>query len=308
MSGADANRVYAIIEAGDGGLFSTDDGGLNWKRVSEDRNIRQRAFYYTRVYADPKARDTVYVLNVQFHKSTDGGKTFKPIRVPHGDNHDLWIAPDNPQRMVQANDGGANVSTNGGQSWTGQQYATAQFYNAFTTSDTPYMICGAQQDNTTACISSNGPASDFYPVGGGESGYIAQSNVDPDEFFAGSYGGMLTRFNRRTKVMRSVNIWPDNPMGYSAGDIRERFQWTYPIVFSPIEKGVLLRQFAAHLAQHHRRRALGEDQPGSHAPRSVDARPLRRTDHPGPDRRRDVRDRVHGGAVTARARRHLGGQ
>jgi photosystem II stability/assembly factor-like uncharacterized protein len=239
VSGADANRVYAIIESADGGLFSTDDGGLTWTRVSEDRNIRQRAFYYTRVYADPKARDTVYVLNVGFHKSTDGGKTFKPIRVPHGDNHDLWIAPDNPQRMVQANDGGANVSTNGGQSWTGQAYSTAQFYNAFTTTDTPYMICGAQQDNTTACISSAGPATDFYPVGGGESGYIAQSPVDPDEFFAGSYGGMLTRFNRRTKVMRAVNIWPDNPMGYSAGDIRERFQWTYPIVFSPLEKGVL---------------------------------------------------------------------
>jgi photosystem II stability/assembly factor-like uncharacterized protein len=239
VSGADANRVYAIIESADGGLFSTDDGGLTWKRVSEDRNIRQRAFYYTRVYADPKARETVYVLNVGFHKSTDGGKTFKSIRVPHSDNHDLWIAPDNPQRMVQANDGGANVSTNGGQSWTGQTYSTAQFYNAFTTSDTPYMICGAQQDNTTACISSTGPATDFYPVGGGESGYIAQSNVDPDEFFAGSYGGMLTRFNRRTKVVRAVNIWPDNPMGYSAGDIRERFQWTYPIVFSPLEKGVL---------------------------------------------------------------------
>ncbi|MGV3520033.1 glycosyl hydrolase [Luteitalea sp.] len=239
VSGADGNRVYAIIEAADGGLFASDDGGLTWTRVSEDRNIRQRAFYYTRVYADPKSRDTVYVLNVNFHKSTDGGKTFKSIRVPHGDNHDLWIAADNPQRMVQANDGGANVSINGGTSWTGQQYATSQFYNAFTTSDTPYMICGAQQDNTTACISSNGPASDFYPVGGGESGYIAQSNVDPDVFFAGSYGGMLTRFNRRTKVSRAVNIWPDNPMGYSAGDIRERFQWTYPIVFSPLEKGVV---------------------------------------------------------------------
>ena len=239
VSGADANRVYAIVEAADGGLFSTNDGGLNWTRVSEDRNIRQRAFYYTRVYADPRSRDTVYVLNVQFHKSTDGGKTFKPIRVPHSDNHDLWIAPDNPLRLVQANDGGANVSLNGGQSWTGQQYPTAQFYNAFTTTDAPYMICGAQQDNTTACISSNGPASDFYPVGGGESGYIAQSNVDPDEFFAGSYGGMLTRYNRRTRVARAVNIWPDNPMGYSAGDLRERFQWTYPIVFSPLEKGVV---------------------------------------------------------------------
>lgn len=239
VSGADGNRVYAIVEAADGGLFSSDDGGLTWARVSEDRNIRQRAFYYTRVYADPKARDTVYVLNVGFHKSTDGGKTFKPIRVPHGDNHDLWIAPDNPQRMVQANDGGANVSLNGGQTWTGQQYPTAQFYNVFTTSDAPYMICGAQQDNTTACISSTGPASDFYPVGGGESGYIAQSPVSPDEFFAGSYGGMLTRFNRRTKVTRAINIWPDNPMGYSAGDIKERFQWTYPIVFSPVERGVL---------------------------------------------------------------------
>lgn len=239
VSGADGNRVYAIIEAADGGLFSTDDGGIAWKRVSEDRNIRQRAFYYTRVYADPKARDTVYVLNVGFHKSIDGGRTFKPIRVPHGDNHDLWIAPDNPQRMVQSNDGGANVTTNGGQSWTAQTFQTAQFYNVFTTSDTPYRICGAQQDNTTACIPSTGPASDFHPVGGGESGYIAQSTTNPDEFFAGSYGGMLTRFNRRTRVTRAVNIWPDNPMGYSAGDITERFQWTYPIVFSPLEKGVL---------------------------------------------------------------------
>ena len=239
VSAADSKRVYAIIEASDGGLFSSDDGGQQWTRVSEDRNIRQRAFYYTRVYADPKSRDTVYVLNVQFHKSTDGGKTFKPIRVPHGDNHDLWIAPDDPQRMVQANDGGANVSTNGGQSWTGQQYPTAQFYNVFTTSDTPYMVCGAQQDNTTACISSAGSPNEFHAVGGGESGYIAQSTSDPDEFFAGSYGGMLTRFNRRTRVMRAVHIWPDNPMGHSAGEIRERFQWTFPIVVSPLEEGVL---------------------------------------------------------------------
>ncbi len=254
VSGADSHRVYAIIEAANGGLFSSDDGGLTWTRVSEDRNIRQRAFYYTRVYADPKSRDTVYVLNVQMHRSVDGGRTFKSIRVPHGDNHDLWIAPDNPQRMVQANDGGANVSTNGGQSWTGQQYSTAQFYNAFTTSDTPYLICGAQQDNTTACISSDGPATDYFPVGGGESGYIAQSTVDPDEFFAGSYGGMLTRYNRRTKVLRAVHIWPDNPMGSSAGDIRERFQWTFPIVFSPLEKGVLYAS-----SQHVWRSSTGGD-------------------------------------------------
>ncbi len=239
VSAADSRRIYAIVEAADGGLYSSDDGGEQWTRVSDDRNIRQRAFYYTRVYADPKARDTVYVLNVQFHKSTDGGRTFRSIRVPHGDNHDLWIAPDNPERMVQANDGGGNVSFNGGQSWTGQQYPTAQFYNVFTTTDTPYMICGAQQDNTTACVSSAGSPNELYAVGGGESGYIAQSTTDPDEFFAGSYGGMLTRYNRRTRVVRAVHVWPDNPMGHSSGEIRERFQWTYPIVFSPLEKGVV---------------------------------------------------------------------
>lgn len=239
VSGADSQRVYAIIEAREGGLFRSDDGGASWARVSDDRNLRQRAFYYTRVYADPRAKDTVYVLNVQFHKSTDGGTTFRPIRTPHSDNHDLWIAPDDPGRMVQANDGGANVSVNGGQTWTGQQYPTAQMYNVFTTSDTPYMVCGAQQDNSTACVSSAGAPNEFYAVGGCESGYIAQSNVDADVFFAGCYGGSLTRHNRRTKVTRAVHVWPDNPMGHSASELTERFQWTFPIVVSPHEPGVV---------------------------------------------------------------------
>lgn len=239
VSGADSQRVYAMIEAREGGLFRSDDAGGTWTRVSDDRNLRQRAFYYTRVYADPKARDTVYVLNVQFHKSTDGGRTFRTIRTPHSDNHDLWIAADDPERMVQGNDGGANVSVNGGQTWTGQQYPTAQMYNVFTTSDTPYMVCGAQQDNTTACVSSAGSPNEFHAVGGCESGYIAQSNADPDVFFAGCYGGSLTRYDRRTKVTRAVHVWPDNPMGHSASEITERFQWTFPIVVSPHEPGVV---------------------------------------------------------------------
>lgn len=239
ISGADSQRVYAIIEAREGGLFRSDDAGASWTRVSDDRNLRQRAFYYTRVYADPRAKDTVYVLNVQFHKSTDGGRTFRTIRTPHSDNHDLWIAPDDPGRMVQGNDGGANVSVNGGQTWTGQQYPTAQMYNVFTTSDTPYMVCGAQQDNSTACVSSAGSPNEFYAVGGCESGYIAQSNADADVFFAGCYGGSLTRHNRRTKVTRAVHVWPDNPMGHSASEITERFQWTFPIVVSPHEPGVV---------------------------------------------------------------------
>jgi photosystem II stability/assembly factor-like uncharacterized protein len=248
VSGADSNRVYAIIENENGGVFVSDDAGATWKRTNEDRNLRQRAFYYTHIYADPVEKDTVYVLNVQFFKSTDGGKTFPTqIRVPHGDNHDMWIAPNDNKRMIEANDGGANVSVNGGQTWSGQGFPTGQFYNVFTTRHVPYHICGAQQDNSTACVGSqtNPGAGEgslppiFYAVGGGESGYIAPDPLDLNVFFAGSYGGLLTRFDRETAQRRAVNIYPDNPMGWSSIDIKERFQWTFPIVFSPIDPKVL---------------------------------------------------------------------
>jgi photosystem II stability/assembly factor-like uncharacterized protein len=237
VSGADSNRLYAIIEASDGGVFLSDDAGATWRLVNDDRNLRQRAFYYTRVYADPKAKDTVYVLNVGFFRSTDAGKTVRPIAVPHGDNHDLWIAPNDPNRMVQANDGGANVSVNAGASWTDQDFPTAQFYNVFTTAHVPYHVCGAQQDNSTACVPS--PGGPLYAVGGGESGYIAPDPEDTDVFYAGSYGGLLTRVNLRTGERRAINIWPDNPMGASAGDIKERFQWTFPIVFAPTDPNTI---------------------------------------------------------------------
>jgi photosystem II stability/assembly factor-like uncharacterized protein len=237
VSGADSNRLYAIIEAQDGGLFLSDDAGATWKLANDNRNIRQRAFYYTRVYADPAAKDTVYILNVTFYRSTDAGKTLQSVRVPHSDNHDLWIAPDNPQRMANSNDGGANVTLDDGQNWTEQDFPTAQFYNVITTSHVPYHVCGAQQDNSTACVPSTG--GDLYPVGGGESGYIAPDPEDTDVFYAGSYGGLLTRINRRTGERRNINIWPDNPMGHSASDITERFQWTFPIVFSKTDPNVL---------------------------------------------------------------------
>ena len=237
VSGADSNRVYALIEAQDGGLYASDDAGATWKLVNDNRNIRQRAFYYTRVYADPQAKDTVYLLNVSFYRSTDGGKTLRTISVPHGDNHDLWIAPNDPQRMVQSNDGGANVTLNGGQNWTDQDFSTAQFYNVITTAHVPYHVCGAQQDNSTLCMPSTG--GEFYAVGGGESGYIAPDPEDTDVFYAGSYGGLLTRINRRTGERRNINIWPDNPMGHSSGDIAERFQWTFPIVIAPTNPNIL---------------------------------------------------------------------
>jgi photosystem II stability/assembly factor-like uncharacterized protein len=237
VAGADPNRVYAIIEAAEGGMFLSDDAGKTWKLVNDDRRLRQRAFYYTRIYADPQAKDTVYVLNTGIYRSTDAGRSIRPIGVPHGDNHDLWIAANDPRRMINSNDGGANVTTNGGESWTEQDYPTGQFYNVFTTVHVPYHVCGAQQDNSTACVPSTG--GDLYAVGGGESGYIAPDPRDADVFYAGSYGGLLTRLNRRAGHVRAVNIWPDNPMGYSAGDITERFQWTYPILFAPTDPKTL---------------------------------------------------------------------
>ncbi|HSL20680.1 MAG TPA: hypothetical protein VK886_04030 [Vicinamibacterales bacterium] len=239
VSGADGNRVYAIVEAHDGGVFLSDDAGATWKKINEDRRLRQRAFYYTRIYADPKEKDTVYVLNTGFYRSTDAGKSIRQIRVPHGDNHDLWIAPNDTKRLINSNDGGANVSVNGGETWTEQDVPTAQFYHVIATNHVPYHVCGAQQDNSTACVPSDGTGDYLYPAGGGESGYIAQDPTDLDVFYAGSYGGLLTRINRRTGERRAVNPFPDNPMGYASGAMTERFQWTYPIIVSPHDPNVL---------------------------------------------------------------------
>jgi photosystem II stability/assembly factor-like uncharacterized protein len=235
VSGADPNRVYALIEARDGGVFRSDDGGSTWTRTNEERKLRQRAFYYTRIYADPKEKDVVYALNTGFYKSTDGGKTFPTsFRVPHGDNHDLWVAPNDTKRMINANDGGANVSVNGGQTWTDQDFPTAQLYHVIATNHKPYWVCGAQQDNSTACMRSRGwpQMAPLVSVGGGESGYIASDPDNPNIFYAGSYGGHLTRYDYALGSSQIINVWPENPMGHSSIDIRERFQWTYPIVFS----------------------------------------------------------------------------
>jgi photosystem II stability/assembly factor-like uncharacterized protein len=239
VSGADSNRVYAIIEAKDGGVFLSEDAGAHWRLVNDDRRLRQRAFYYSRIYADPQAKDTVYILNTGIYRSSDAGKTIRSIRVPHGDNHDLWIAANDPKRMINSNDGGANVSVNAGESWTDQDFPTAQLYNVFTTAHVPYHVCGAQQDNSTVCVPSNGTGDQLYAVGGGESGYIAPDPLDVDVFYAGSYGGLLTRINRRTGEQRAVNVWPDNPMGHASGDMAERFQWTYPIVIAPTDPHTL---------------------------------------------------------------------
>ncbi|MFN4762151.1 WD40/YVTN/BNR-like repeat-containing protein [Gillisia sp. Q332] len=248
VSPLDSNRVWAIIEANEGGVFRSDDAGLTWKRTNEDRKLRQRAFYYTRIYADPQDKETVYVLNVDFWKSTDGGVEFDTeIKVPHGDNHDLWIDPNNPMRMAEANDGGGTISVNGGETWTDEDFPTAQLYHITATNDFPYFVAGAQQDNSTVAVPSEGwdfltargntmkESVPSYSVGGGESGYIAQDPNNLDIFYAGSYSGVLTRINRKTGERRRIEPYPRYFMGNAAETLPERVHWTYPIVFSPLE-------------------------------------------------------------------------
>ena len=244
VSPASPDRIWALVEAEDGGVFRSDDGGKKWNKVNDERKLRQRAWYYSNIYADPSNPETVYVLNTGFYRSNDGGKTFNPIGVPHGDNHDLWIAPNDPQRMIESNDGGANVSFNGGKTWTEQDQATAQFYRVAVDNDFPYHIYGAQQDNSTVRIASRTNdagigRSDWYDVGGGESGWIAPYPKDSEIVFAGSYGGLITRYDNHTKQLRDVSPWPDNPMGYGAGDLKYRFQWNFPILFSPHDPDTL---------------------------------------------------------------------
>jgi len=233
---ADSNRIYAIVENENGGVFSSDDAGATWTKVSDDRRLRQRAFYYTHIFADPKNRDTLYVLNTGFYKSTDGGKTYRTIRPQHGDNHDLWIDPNDPQRMINSNDGGANVSVNGGASWTAEDYPTAQLYHVATTKDFPYQACGAQQDNSTICVQSVQTRArnvEMYAVGGGESGYIAPSPTNPNVFYAGSQGALITRYDRSTGETRDIQPYPRFFSGEPSSALKERWQWTFPIVFSP---------------------------------------------------------------------------
>lgn len=245
VSPVDSNRVWAIVEAAEGGLFRSDDAGENWTRVNDERKLRQRAWYYSRVYAGPQNKDEVYVLNVRFWRSGDGGKSFEGIRTPHGDHHDLWIAPDDPQRMAIADDGGVQVSFNRGATWsTYQNQPTAQFYRVTTDDHFPYRIYGAQQDNSTVRIlqRTNGRSigeRDWEPTAGGESGHLAPDPRDPDIVYGGSYGGYLTRFNHRTKEIRNIHVWPDNPMGHGAGDAKYRFQWNFPIFFSKHDPDVL---------------------------------------------------------------------
>ncbi|OLC78071.1 MAG: glycosyl hydrolase [Acidobacteria bacterium 13_1_40CM_4_65_8] len=257
ISGADSNRVYALIENENGGLFSSDDAGATWKLMNAGRNIRQRAFYYTHVFADPNNKDTVYMLNTSAFRSTDGGKTLANIgNGTHGDHHDFWIDPDDSSHVMDGNDGGGAISYNVATTppaWTDEDFPTAQMYHVITTKHAPYHVCGAQQDNSTLCVGSNttfgrgggggggrGNVVDPYQAGGGEPGYIAPDPRDPDLFYSGANNGsFLTRLNRRTGEVREVGPYPRFFSGEPASALVERWQWTYPIIFSPVDPNVL---------------------------------------------------------------------
>jgi photosystem II stability/assembly factor-like uncharacterized protein len=267
VSGADSNRVYAIVENENGGLFSSDDAGGTWKLVNEGRNLRQRAFYYTHVTADPRAKDTVYVLNVGTFKSTDGGKTM--VNFAGGDSHDLWIDPDDTQHILHASDSGGAVTYNGAspqRTWSSRDYPTGQFYHAATTIHVPYHVCGAQQDSSTICVPSDtnfGSTDNYgqrgpgrgrggagggrgavipatYTAGGAEPGYIAPDPKNPDVFYSGgNNGSFLVRLDRHTGESREVSPYPRMFSGEPSSALAERWQWTYPIIFSPADPSVL---------------------------------------------------------------------
>ncbi len=236
---SDPENLYAMVEAEQGGVYRSRDGGDTWTKTNDERNLRQRAWYYTRIYADPADAETVYVLNVRFHRSQDGGKTFQQVPTPHGDNHDLWIDPADPLRMIEANDGGANVSFDGGKTWSPQDnQPTAQMYRLSVDNAFPYRILGGQQDNSAVRIRSRSSLGrqistrDWEPTAGGESGHIVAHPEEPDVVFGGSYGGFLVRFDHRTGERRLINVWPEDPMGWGAAELEYRFNWNFPLAIS----------------------------------------------------------------------------
>lgn len=239
VSPVNSKRVWAIVEAEEGGVFRSDDGGTTWRRINQSRALRQRAWYYSRIYADPKDEDVVYVMNVSYHKSTDGGVTFKSRNAPHGDHHDLWIDPETPSRMVIGDDGGAQVSYDGGLTWTTyHNQPTAQFYRVTTDNHFPYRIYAAQQDNSTIRINHRNTGysigeDDWESTAGCECGHIAIDPNDNEIVYGGCYDGFLQRLDHRKGLSRNITVWPDNPMGHGAEDMKYRFQWNFPLFFSP---------------------------------------------------------------------------
>ena len=244
---ANSDRVYALIEAHnpDGGLYRSEDGGESWQLVNPSHSLWQRPWYYMHVIADPRDENVLYIMNVEAYKSTDGGHLFNKVKVPHGDNHGLWVDPQNTRRMIASNDGGVTITLDGGKTWTLQDnQPTAQFYHVITDSATPYRVYGAQQDSGTVAIASRSDdgsidRSDWYDVGGGEAGYIAPDPRDPDIVYAADYQGNITRYDRHIGQVKAITEQPELSDAHGAANLEHRFQWTAPVLISPHDPNTL---------------------------------------------------------------------
>ena len=239
ISPVNSDRIWVIIEHKKGGVYRSDDGGETWSYINSNNALRQRAWYYSRIYADTQNEDRVYVVNVSYHRSNDGGKNFQSFNAPHGDHHDLWIDPEDNQRMVMADDGGAQVSNDGGANWTTyHNQPTSQFYRVTTDNHFPFRILGAQQDNSTVRILHRSSGNvigerEWEPSAGGESAHLAPDPEDPEIVFGGTYKGYMMRKDHRTGQTRSTNVWPFNPAGSGVEVMKYRFNWNFPLAFSP---------------------------------------------------------------------------
>lgn len=245
VSRADNKRVWAIIEADKGGLYRSDNGGKSWRLINPDRLLRARSWYYMHIQAHPTDRDGVYVMNAPLVESTDAGKTFVNMRTPHGDNHQIWVNPEQPQYMINANDGGANVSINGGLDWSRQDnQPTAQFYRVNADRQFPYRVYGGQQDNSSVSIASraNGGGigwNEFFSVGGCESAYSAFDPDDPQYVYSGCYQGIIDEWNAKTKQTKDVMAYPFQGLGTNPRDVKYRFNWNAPIIASKHDPSVI---------------------------------------------------------------------
>ncbi len=246
VSPVDGRRVYASVEAKAGGLFVSDDGGDTWTRASDDERIRQRAWYFSHIWADPKARETIYLANTGLYRSTDGGKSLQLLPAKHGDHHGLWVDPDDSRRMIESSDGGASISLDGGQTWsrTDNNQPTAQFYHVAADNHFPYRLYGAQQDNTSIAVQSRSDSGvigdqQWYPLGIGEAAYIAPDPRDPDVAFASTSGGAMNRYDHRTEQTQALGPWPFETAGRGAGELAHRFQWLTPLFLSPHDPDVI---------------------------------------------------------------------
>jgi photosystem II stability/assembly factor-like uncharacterized protein len=244
---ANSDRVYALIEAHnpDGGLYRSDDGGDSWQLVNANHALWQRPWYYMHVITDPRDENVLYIMNVEAYKSTDGGHLFNKIKVPHGDNHGLWIDPQDTRRMIASNDGGVTVTIDGGKNWTHQDnQPTAQFYHVTTDTASPYRVYGAQQDSGTVAIINRSDSgsidrSDWYDVGGGEAGYIAPDPRDPNIVYAADYQGNITRYDRHIGQVKAITEQPELSDAHGAANLEHRFQWTAPVMISPHDPNTL---------------------------------------------------------------------